>query len=169
MNKNLLALPSIVLLLLGTLAVTSISGGEGIRYHSMVCVYKNGELIQCDHNVLTNNGKDLIQSYLSGGAGAAVDYIALGNGSAPTSTSTTLDNEITTSGLARAQGSVSSVGTGNWSLNHQWTSTGDNIVVNTTALFNASSGGTMFAGNEFTDVTLQKDDKINVTWWVWVT
>ena len=145
---------------------------DGIKYHSKVCIYKNGKLVECGHNVLTDEGKEFIETELGTTPSTnSIDRMQLGNGSAPTSTSTSLDGLITTCGLSEASITWSSVGTGNISASYEWTSTCDNIVVNTTGLKCSACGAStdFFAGNSFTDVTLQTNDKINVTWYIWVT
>ncbi|MBN2203096.1 MAG: hypothetical protein JW700_02850 [Candidatus Aenigmarchaeota archaeon] len=146
-----------------------------IDYHSMVCVYKNNELVECSHNALTNAGKEAIEDLIGAGtAGAAFDYIALGNGSTPSAGSTSLDEEIGDSGLERAQGTVNQVAggsSGNWSVTNTFTATGAVGSINTTSLFNNSfpTNISMFAYNTFTEVSLQAQDQINVTWTIWVT
>ncbi len=62
---------------------------------------------------------------------------------------------------------------GNWSLTREFTSTCDGQHVNGTGIFNSTgneSGGQMvfFAQNTFTTATLNNNDKINVTWFIWV-
>jgi len=174
MRKILYVLPLVVLIGAAGLMLRSNTNndmqGATLIYHSNVCVYKNGELISCSPNVLTNAGKELIEAYLSqGGTLGAVKYIAVGNGTAPSASSTSLDNEITDCGLARAAGTYSNVGTGNWSFSYTWTCTCDGVTVNTTGIFNASSGGTMLAGNSFNPSTLYTNDELTVTWRLWVT
>lgn len=146
-------------------------GSTTIEYHSNVCVWKNGVLLGCTPNVLTNTGKDLIKDYIGGAAaGAKVDFIGISNGTPPAAGSTTLNNEITTCGFARAAGSYvsRSESNGNWSFSKVFTSTCNSILVNTTGIFNASSAGVLFAGNTFTDATLQSNDQLNVTWFIWI-
>jgi len=97
----------------------------------------------CKHNVITNAGLDDIENVLAG----KYKYIALGNGTAPTQSSTSLDNEQTDCGLARQEGTYYDLGVGNWEINTTFTYTCDTTrIVNTTAAFNATSGGIMFAG-----------------------
>jgi len=145
-----------------------------IDYHAVVCkkvIRADGtvEDLGCDHNVITNVGLDHIKYLLGTGiTSEACKYIALGNGTAPTSTSTSLDAEITVCGLTRTAGSYTSNGVGNWTISNTWTSTCDGIAVNTTALFNATSAGTMFAGDSFTTSTLNTNDQIQVSWTIWV-
>ena len=143
-----------------------------ISYHSMVDVYVNGRQISHSHNLVVNGGLDFIKNCIGLGlCGAPTNFsnIAVGgNTSALAATDTTLANEFAGSGLARAPGAVTSIGTGNWSVSKVWTASAT-AAVNTTGLFNNTAGGTLFAENYFTPVTLQANDQINVTWTIWVT
>lgn len=121
-------------------------------------------------NVLTSVGSNLTTDYLASGDGAAVDYIGVGNGTVPTQGSTSLNNEIAESGLSRAQGAISNIN-GNITITIEFTYSGSAALpVNTTGLWNASSGDEgFFAADEFTDRTLQENDKLNITWSYWAT
>jgi hypothetical protein len=149
-----------------------------IAFHSAVCIYKNGQLTgPCTHNTMMNASLNATRDCL-GKAGAcsavAFDYIAVGNSStAEDATLAALVGEVTFSGLARAEGTYGLIpqSIGNWSISKEFTvgAGATNLIVNTTALFNASSTGTMFAGKNFAaSVTLQGGDKLNVTWYIWV-
>ena len=162
-----------VVLSLGSQVGGPVSSEATINYNSNVCVYKNGELIDCSHNLLTNAGKELIETILGDtGSGGPVQYIALCNSTAgctaPDASDTTLDNEFTGCGLSRAQGTYGDLGTGNWSIWYTFTSTCDNVETNMTGLFNQDSGGTLFAENQFTGVTLQTNDQLTINWTIWV-
>jgi hypothetical protein len=154
----------------------------GLEYHSAVCVNKNDDTPQCSHNLLTNYGKDTIKDLLQGNKQMTVNQIALCNSSAtelannscatPTATDTILAGEYAVCGLSRTAGTFGfgSPATGNISWATTFTSTCDNVRVNKTALFNTSTlGASMFAANNFTIVTLQTNDRLTVTWYVWVT
>jgi len=172
------AIYSIVQVSMPVMSATVSSVGIG----SSVCIYHNGRLIEpCSHNTMTNAGlnwtRDLIGNW-SGGTNP-MKFIALGNGStAENSSLTTLPNQINDCGLAIAEGAyaVNQTSSGSWSISKQFTSTCDNIVVNTTALYNQSSstcgsgGCVMFAGKDFSsNVTLMNNDQLNITWYIWVT
>ncbi len=140
-----------------------------VKYTSKVCVSVNGELKGCTHNVLTDSGRQMIKNFLRGltPQTANISVIALGNGSAPTASSTVLDSEITGCGLDNVTAINNNINNTAWDLSYQWTSTCDNIVVNTTAIFNATAdgiGSTMFAGATITSSTLQNTDKIQVNY-----
>lgn len=144
---------------------------EAPKYHATVCVWKNGELVGCKHNVLFNSGKNLIKTILGdSGTGGPVKVIALCDASLgcaePTAAGTETYNEFSSCGLAPAAGSYTSNGVGNWSITKTFTATCDNLKTNVTRLKN--SGGTYFAGASFTTVTLQTNDQLTVTWTIWV-
>lgn len=152
-----------------------------IGYNNMVCIDLNGERVGCSENTFTNLGKNLTMNMLFENVGAPPDYIALGNGSATTASTTDLDSELVVgdcSGLQRAQATTnqpvsSPESDGNWTLARTFTSgCTHQQLVNTTALYNATAGATdqIFAGNTFTSgVTLSQNDQVTVTWYVWVT
>ncbi len=148
------------------------SSGQEVEYSSMVCVYLNGNEVFCKPNTLTALGKNMTRDRLTGGAGAAVDYIGVGNSTGVNSTSPSLEGEISDCGLDRAQDtSVLNIDNGNWSYNYKFTSTCSGLIVNTTGIFNHTSANDGFlAGATFSSsVTLQTNDELNVTWYVFVT
>ena len=149
---------------------------QGFKYTGVSCVKiirKNGviEDLGCDHNVLYNSGKDLIEELLGNtGSGGPVKNITLCNATAgcgtPVADASETWNEITTCGLESAQGTYSSIGVGNWSIQHTFTSTCDNVETNVTRIRN--SAGTNLAGRSFTLATLQNGDQLQITWYIWV-
>jgi len=183
MNKNfVIAVLSIVLaitVIYSFPAVQSSKDSSQLALHSSVCIYKNNEPVgECTHNAMMNIGLNWTRDLIgNGSASGQMDVIALGNfTSAETATLTTINNTETNApipdcGLEPAEGaySVVSSSVGNWSISKVFTSTCDDVVVNTTALLNATSSGTMFAGKNFAaPVTLQSNDQLNVTWFIWV-
>lgn len=185
MKKSLLIVPSLIVLSIFVIAMISMtspnslnSPQEGVQYHSSVCILvKNpdGSIKQdngCSPNLVTNAGLNLIKDKLMGMSSAAVNYIALCNASAgcaaPAAGDTALTNEYAAGGLSRSQGTNTSIGTGNFSISYEFTATADNLLTNKSGLFNASSSGTLFASNTFTLATLQTNDRLNITWYVWV-
>lgn len=169
----------ISLLLVAIFAVAAVPGlqmsaqAQGVQYHSDVCVYKNDELIDCSHNILYNTGKELIEDLLGDNTGTSADYIQLCNATAgcgvPQADAGETYNALNACGLAQAQGIYNGglTGSGNWSISQTFQASCDNVQTNVTRL--RTSGGTNFAGNNFTLVTLQTDDIVNVTWTIWVT
>jgi hypothetical protein len=89
-----------------------------------------------------------------------------------------LCGEETASGLGRAAATFvrlnnSGNSNGNWSLSNEFTYTGGSAIdLNATGLFNTTTfnqtNEVFFAQNIFTDATLNTNDKINITWFIWV-
>lgn len=156
---------------------------QHMGYTGMVCrevTRYDGTIVDlgCYHNVLANNGKNLTTSQLfskpsSASATDVVNTIQLGNTSAPAAASATHPGVIAECGLVEYASlawinvGTATDGNGNVSANYKWTSTCNGVVVNTTGLL--SNTDKYFAGNTFTDVTLQANDQLNVTWYVWIT
>lgn len=145
-----------------------------LNYNSMVCVYKNGELVgECDHNVLYHNGKNITRDMLGSVAGAVVQNISLCNATAgcgaPLADATETFNLLSSCGMASSQGtySVLSAQPGNWTITKVFTATCDSIVTNVTRLTNVTGG--IFAGNSFTAVTLQTNDQLTINWTLMIT
>jgi hypothetical protein len=110
-------------------------------------------------------GKDLVKTALGTGSATPITKIAVANNTvAQSAADTSLQGEWTTCGLAAATGTYVSAGTGAWNITYQWTSTCDNVIVNATGLYNATGTNQLFAETTFTTVTLQTNDKLNVTW-----
>lgn len=144
---------------------------DSLDYNSEVCLYKNGEKLGCDDNLLTDDGKDLIKTVLGdSGTGGPVNDIGLCNASAgctsPESSDSTLDNEFGDCGLSRASGSYSSNGVGNWTISNTFTSSCDGVETNLTGIHNGE--GTLFAENDFGKVILYDGDQLDVEWTIWV-
>lgn len=154
----------------------NLGSSEGIGYKGVVCTYvtradgtveDNG----CNHNVLFDTGAELIEDYLADGSGGgdAVDWIELCDATNATCAEPTADSseEYTAwvdSGLAKSVGTVGDNGNGNWSVWKTFTSTADGAIVNVTHLINDDDDE--FAGNSFTDVTLQANDQLTINWTV---
>jgi len=169
MLKWFFAVPIIALLILGfgLIANNTTNKSEiqspGVKgnIETYFCVdFKpaNGEWISlgCQHNVFTNAGRNHVKGLLGGTITTDMHtkYLALGNGTAPTATSTSLNNEVTGCGLNRKLGDYYSLGDGWWEVNTTFTYTcSGSLLVNTTGAFNQASAGTFFAGGEITPVT----------------
>jgi hypothetical protein len=127
-------------------------------------------IVENKHNLLTNGGRDFIhnQAYTNTSAGTQGSrYIAVSTDSgAPAAGDTTLTGEISTNGLARAAATTNthSAGTNTSTLGITFTASGAHTNVQKSALFNASSSGTMTHENTFTAVTLATNDQLQVTW-----
>ena len=183
--KRKLILPIVVVLgvVLGIYAASfsnvntvSTASGNGFKFDNQVCVSKNGVLLGCSHNTFTTAGKSLVMDYLFNASATQlnwVKYIAVGNGTAPAAGSTTLDSEIAECGFSRAIATsvYTNATAGVRFIEKVFTMAGcaGTVVVNTTGLFNQTATGTLFAGNSFTDASLQNNDQLNITWTVAVT
>ena len=121
-------------------------------------------------NLITTAGLNHIKFMTGAGvASGAVDYIALANGTSPVIGSTTLDAEWASCGLSRSQATYYSNGDGNWTMAVTFTATADGCQVNTTGIFNATSGGTMFAGDTYSSTdTLNTNYQLQQNWTFWV-
>ncbi len=129
-------------------------------------------------NLMTDKGRNCSANLLFGtGFGncttpLAFQYIAVTNSSfTPAAGDTTLTGEQTNGGMARAQGSVSAnqVANGGSAIaqiakTFTYTGTGSRTV-SAAGLFDASSGGNMFAEKAFgSSVTLNTNDQLTVQW-----
>jgi hypothetical protein len=121
------------------------------------------------HNLVTNAGLDYIKALIGNAAGTTCPYIAVTNDSASASAAdTVLASEITTNGVnnggtTRYAGTYSSTGTGTFTLVKSFTLTGT-VSAQKTGLFTATSAGTMCAEANFSAVTGNSGDTLQVTW-----
>ncbi|MCX6819326.1 MAG: hypothetical protein NT129_05020 [Candidatus Aenigmarchaeota archaeon] len=151
--------------------------GDSVTYKGVICACKNTNGIcyegmqgaYCNHNVVTNAGKNAIKQYLGVAAGGNFTFLAVGNGTAPAAGDTTLNLEAAGS-LARAAGTYySNAGNGNWSLVKSWTVSASFMSINSTAIFNQSATGTMLCGGTFTSVNLENADQLTINYTLAVT
>lgn len=127
-------------------------------------------------NIVTDAGRVRIHTYIYGSAGqgqrtslgGGLNYIGLtNNGTAPAAGDTTLASELSGNGLSRAQGSVTlPAGAGtSTTIQNIFTYTGvSSQGVQKTALFDASSSGTMAHEIQFPQRTLFQNDTLTVTY-----
>lgn len=119
-------------------------------------------------NLITNVGKALIAGRLNGsGSPAAATFIAVGTGTtAAAAGDTTLETEITDSGLARASATVSLVTTDTTNdtarMTFTFSVTGSKAVTEAGCL-NAASGGTLLNRQVFSAVNVINGDSLAVT------
>ncbi|RLJ10385.1 MAG: hypothetical protein DRP15_00085 [Candidatus Aenigmatarchaeota archaeon] len=143
--------------------------GESPKYRAIVCVYKNNELIDCNHNLVTDIGKEFVEDKLTNASTAGVlQYISLSNSSQnPDASWTVLPDEITTAGLSRAECNLTDLGTGKWSCEYTFTAT-DSISNVRLAGYNwnetAGSDNNLFAASNFTSVNLEANDQLKIVW-----
>jgi len=123
-------------------------------------------------NVKTTVGIDFTfaQTYSTSPGANGLNYVALSNDSlTETSGSTTLSNEITTNGLARAQGTYAhTTAASTATIAKTFTATGAQSAQKA-ALFSASSSGTMHHALSFTQRSLQTNDTLSITFTITLT
>ena len=187
---KLFLIPLAVLLIIGTFfAVTQLSGSEvqsspnsfsqGLSYNAVQCtevIRADGsvENLGCSQNTFFNQGANNTRDYLGNGVSTGpMQNISLCNATAgcasPIVAGTETFNKYTTCGLSDNSAGTYATTTssvGNWSINRVFTATCDGLVTNVTRLSNAT--GSIFAGNSFTSTTLQTNDQLNLTWYIWV-
>jgi hypothetical protein len=140
---------------------------EGIKYHGEVCFWVNDKLIGCNHNLITNTGKDIVYYALTGTT-KNVNQIAVANNTVPQSASDTyLQGEWTRCGLVRgAADTIVKNNYGNWTLSKLWTITCDNVIINATGLY--TSDNELFAETTLPTYTLYTSDQLRISWTIWV-
>ncbi len=126
------------------------------------------------HNLMTNAGKMMIKNFLRGSSAQTnnISAIAVSNSTAPAAGDTTLAgmNLLGDCGLANITAVNNQINATAWDLSWQWTSSCNNQIVNTTAIFNATAAGNVtatsvaFAAATLTSSTLQSTDKIQVNY-----
>jgi hypothetical protein len=166
------------------------SVGQQSMYTGMVEVTVTnalGEVVshEISHNILVLAGKNFTTQQLFSAPIAAVDTpvanISLGNGTtAPNQLETAVhfggiadcdlapSNTLSWININNGTGTYTD-GSGNVSANHKWTAncgSGTGEEVNQTMIGLTTS---IFAVNTFTNVFLQANDQLNVTWYVWIT
>lgn len=120
-------------------------------------------------NTVTNTGKAAMASRFNGaGAEAAFTYLAVGTGTvAAAAGDTALGAEISTSGLSRANATVSRVTTTQTNdtaqAQYTWTASGS-VSPSEAGIFNASSVGVMAARQVFTAIPLSTSDNFQLTY-----
>jgi len=186
MNKKVLVLVTSVVVLIGisVLSIYSVSAtpinsdiSYGVKYTGIACeqvirVDGTVEDLGCQHNLVTNRGLEIVKTALNGTAGFwNLTNLTVGGNTTPQSAAdTSLANAFATNGLAPVLATYTVMGTGNSSLNYQWTVATAQSTVNTTGIYNQTSANTnFFAEAYWTPATvLQIGDKLNVTYYWWV-
>jgi len=178
MNNKLLVLIAIVgvigvtlglnLFVMSSFAASPVAK-ESAVLDGILSVEKNGELIYRGHNTLTNLGKTGIHDRLAmNNIGQNISFLAVGNGTDPAVGDSVLNLEISTCGFYRpgvvGSNFTSVVAVGNWSYEYTFASACNEIVVNTSGMYNASTGSFMFWGDNFSSTTLQSGDTLKITW-----
>jgi len=159
----------IAIVVFSNIRVAPVSSGDNLKYTGVACIYIDDKLVECNHNIITNNGKDLIKKGMMGIAQVRLNQIAVANRTTPLSESDiSLQGEWISCGMERATGTLTDLGVGNWSISYQWKSTCDDVIVNATGIYDSISG-TLFAEAVFNRVAiLQTNEKINITYYTWI-
>ena len=156
------------------LALFATAQTERAKPQNMVTVtarHANGTVFytHTSHNLRTNAGAnwqaDLMSDTVTPPVNAQGNWIALSNdATAPAATDTTLTSEIALNGLSRAQATYAHTANATtYTLAKTFTATGTQASQKT-AIFTASSSGTMCFENTFTQVTVNNTDTLTITW-----
>jgi hypothetical protein len=197
MNKNFVIIALLIALV--SVVIYSIPLVQTNKYSHVSALYETdvqtqvkhngiwGPIVDQGHNTVPNIGLNwtMDKLFATNTVSGTPTVIALGNNTNAEVTTlaninmTTNNSAIVDCGLAPATISGAnltrlSTSTANVSLSYIFINTCANaVIVNTTALYNQTGNGTsntMFAGKNFAaSVTLQNNDQLNVTWYVWVT
>lgn len=120
-------------------------------------------------NLITTAGRGLISGRINGaGSPAAATYIAVGTGAtAAVIGDTTLQTETAVSGLARANGTVSTVTTtvtnDTSQITNTFTVTGT-VAVTESGVLNAAAAGTLLCRQVFSAINVANGDSLQITW-----
>jgi len=165
---------ALALVLVNIVAATNVtvtpSSSLSVSGQVRVTVVRDGKIIfdETNHNLITNAGKDFIAQQVGSTSPATngANYIALSaDSTTPSASDTTLTGEITSGGLARAQGTYShTAGTNTFTIQKTFTATASFTGVQKSGLFTASTSGTLVAENTFSPVNLISGDQLQITW-----
>jgi len=117
---------------------------------------------------LTDIGKEWIEAKL-GSSGHAnntdyATYIANSNDTtSPSSTWTTIPNEITTGGMERVNGTYVSTGTGTWNMSNTFSPTESNST-RLVGLYHQSTGAALVASDTITAINYASGDSVEEVW-----
>lgn len=132
---------------------------------------KNGFIkeVRITKNGIPNAGLAAIASRIGGSGGAAAGtYIAVGTGTnAFNASDTALQTEVTTSGLGRANATMSLVTTNVTNDTSQALyqfSVSGTVAVTEAGIFNAASSGTLFARSVFSAINVANGDTLQITY-----
>jgi len=151
-----------------------------LKYHATVCEYykKAGtdtwQLIGCNHNTLTDIGKNFIRDQLTNPDNTKIlKYISLATDPSDCSSSATnLASEITSNGLERHECSLTNgTGYGNWTCEYLFTATGSVSDVQVAGYHwdsTSASDNNLFACASFGSVDMEANDQIKIIWTVTV-
>lgn len=143
---------------------------ENIKVTGKIFVYKNGELVEERDNVITNVGKNALAALLNSANPGTSLVTHMGFGTSTTAVAaadTALGTELSGNGYART--AVSRSNPSSNVIQYVATLTGltASVTVQEAGLFNAVTGGTLFAHQLTGPVNLaQASDSLQITWQV---
>ena len=147
---------------------SSYSVSDSPVFKDTIEIYKNGKLVDIAHNTLTDIGKDWIEDQMKNPQSVnKTKWITLSSNSGDcTSSAKHLANEITTSGLGKAECTITDVGTGSYSCEETFTATGtvSNVQVAGLHWNSTAQADDMLACGTFTAVNLEANDQLTVRW-----
>lgn len=153
--------------------------GDGVKVHGFFRLTLhdgdvNGPMVGDSgwrKNTVVNEGfQDYLCKLLAGSAGSkTISHVALGTGTAPGATATSLDGEIMSSTQRKTVSpSIASSKTlqftAAFASSASFLSTTQNLA--NIGLFNTSSGGTLFSGNTFTSSACATNQSVNCSYQV---
>ena len=138
----------------------------GLRIPYVTGIWSNQRLIS---NLVTTAGKAGVASRINGaGSEAAFTYIAMGTGTTAAAIGdTTLETELSTSGLSRANATASRVTTDTTNDTAQLVQTftiSGTVAVTESGVLNASSSGVLLARQVFSAINVVSGDSLQITW-----
>lgn len=124
------------------------------------------------HNLVTTIGKTRVRNHLIGNSSDptnSTDDISLSNDATPSAAWTILPGEMLANGLERADGALTVVNVTAFQVVNAFTSSADSQTVQCSGLHwavTSNSTGNLFAAATYTQVTLNTNDQIQITWTV---
>ena len=137
---------------------------DHIKLTGALTISLNGEVVRDINNLVVTVGKALVASRLSSNSASVIGYMAVGTGTtAAAAGDTTLVTELDRNALAVSGGSVSGAAI---TYTATWNAADGTGALTEAGLFNASSGGTLFARTVFAVVNKGADDTVTISWTV---
>jgi|TARA_B110000238_G_scaffold117807_1_gene127775 hypothetical protein len=137
---------------------------DHIKLTGALTITKNGKVEREVKNLVVTAGKGLVASRLSSNSASVIGYMAVGTGTtAAAAGDTTLVTELDRNALAVSGGSVSGAAI---TYAATWNAADGTGALTEAGLFNASSGGTLFARTVFAVVNKGADDTVTISWTV---
>jgi hypothetical protein len=137
---------------------------DHIKLTGALTITKNGKVEREIKNLVVTAGKGLVASRLSSNSASVIGYMAVGTGTtAAAAGDTTLVTELDRNALAVSGGSVSGAAI---TYTATWNAADGTGALTEAGLFNASSGGALFARTVFAVVNKGADDTVTISWTV---